>query len=105
VYSEEGSIAMLASNPSQTSYFETKSMSIDMVELGESVRQHLRVLRSKDMSCGKTDLEQKCNTATALLNTGEVRYRTARALALGWISLRYNLECTCTILQPFGSII
>jgi hypothetical protein len=36
---------MLASNPSQTSYFQTKSMSIDMVELGESVRQHLRVLR------------------------------------------------------------
>jgi hypothetical protein len=40
-----------------------------MVEVGESVRQHL--LRNKNMSCGKMDLEQKFNTATALLYTGQ----------------------------------
>jgi hypothetical protein len=44
-------------------------MSTDMVGLGESVRQHL--LHNKNMSCGKMDLEQKFNTATALVYTGE----------------------------------
>jgi hypothetical protein len=44
---------MLASNPCQRSYFQTKSMSTDMVELEEYLRQHL--LQSKNMSCGKMD--------------------------------------------------
>jgi hypothetical protein len=46
---------MLASNPYQRSYFQTKSMSTDTVELEESVRQHL--LQNKNTSCGKMDHE------------------------------------------------
>jgi hypothetical protein len=95
---------MLASNPYQRFYFQTKSMSTDMVELEEYPGQHL-LQKQKNMSCGKMDDEQKFNTATTLVYTGEDAIQECKGSSIGfqWMKSGMYLHNPSAIWQHFGS--